>query len=246
MQWIPSRLRSKKVWSPGLFTLSIEAPGVKPFEPGQFLQVGIQGTDKHIHRPYSVASPHGPVLEFFIVLVEDGQLTPILWNMEPGTAIDVSESAAGSFTLSHAPAAETLWMIGTGTGLAPYIAMLRYEKTWQRYQKIAVVHGVRHGKDLAYTDEMANYAERYPGRFKYQAVASREETEGAVHGRITTAMDNGQLEARIGWKIQPATSTVMLCGNPAMLDDMEAGLNQRGLKKHKKKEPGQIVIERYW
>ncbi|MFM7974589.1 MAG: FAD-binding oxidoreductase, partial [Pirellula sp.] len=151
IEWISGSLKKRKVWSDGLFSLTVDCPGVAPFEPGQFLQVGLQLADKHLHRPYSIASPHGQELEFFIVRVDQGELTPRLWNLEVGQSIDVCSKATGSFTLSHTPVAKNLWLLATGTGLAPYIAMLRQPKIWETYNRIVLVHGVRYLTDLAYT-----------------------------------------------------------------------------------------------
>jgi ferredoxin--NADP+ reductase len=245
MKWTPGVIERKTVWSEGLFTLAIKAPEVAAFQPGQFLQLGIDQPDGHLHRPYSVASPHGETLEFFIVLVEDGKLTPHLWKMEPGEKLDVSTKAAGSFTLGHSPDAAVLWLVATGTGLAPYIAMLRTEEPWERYAKIVMVHGVRHATDLAYQQELADYRTRYGERFHCIPVVSREDCEGALRGRITTCITNGTLEAAAEQTFTP-DCCVMMCGNPDMLNETESLLGDRGLKKHKKKDPGQIVIERYW
>jgi ferredoxin/flavodoxin---NADP+ reductase len=246
MKWIQGRIAKRHVWSEGLFTLGIQVDGLMPFEPGQFLQIGMQNGEDHLHRPYSVASPHGPMVEFFIVKVDGGALTPRLWEMREGDPIDVSERAAGSFTLKHAPDAECLWLIGTGTGLAPYIAMLRTDKPWNRYKKIVVIHGVRHGTDLAYQDEMAGYEKQYSGRFKYLPVVSRQQIDGALSGRITNCLDSGLLEETVGQSIKPDNAAFLLCGNPDMLDEMEAILGRRGLQRNKPKAPGQIVVERYW
>ncbi|MEO8268307.1 MAG: ferredoxin--NADP reductase [Aureliella sp.] len=245
MKWTPGVVTRKTVWSEGLFTLAIEAPEVSPFEPGQFLQLGVELEDGHVHRPYSVASPHGRTLEFFIVLVEDGKLTPHLWKKQVGDCIDVSAKAAGSFTLSHCPEASVLWLVGTGTGLAPYIALLRTEEPWQRYAKIVIVHGVRHAIDLAYHQELADHKERYGDRFDAIPVVSRQEVPGALSGRITTCISDGSLEAAAHQAFTP-DSCVMMCGNPDMLTDMETLLGERGIHRHKAKEPGQIVVERYW
>lgn len=245
MKWTRGIVQRKVVWADGLFTLEIQAPDVSPFEPGQFLQLGFQQEDGHLHRPYSVASPHGQTLDFFIVMVEDGKLTPRLWRLEPGDEVDVSEKAAGSFTLKHCPDASTLWLIATGTGLAPYIAMLRTSQVWERYAKIVVVHGVRHAADLAYQPELADYKAKYGGRFEYIPVVSREETDGALKGRITNCLTNGSLEKAADQELT-TDSCIMMCGNPDMLNEAEALLGERGIKKHKRKEPGQIVIERYW
>lgn len=246
IQWISGTITRRHVWSDGLFTLSIHCPGVEAFEPGQYLQLGMELPEKHLHRPYSVASPHGDSLEFFIVRVDEGALTPRLWALEEGQSIDVSSRAQGSFTLSHAPPARCLWLVATGTGLAPYIAMLRHHDVWDRYTKIIVVHGVRHARDIAYVDELNSYREQYPDRFQWLTVTSREVVPGSLHGRITQLLASGGLEAATGELIGPEDSTWLLCGNPDMLNEMEERLVARGLTRQKPKQAGQIVVERYW
>ena len=158
----------------------------------------------------------------------------------------ISERAAGSFTLKKAPPAKHLWLFGTGTGLAPFIAMLRDRAVWERYEKIFVVHGTRHATDLGYREELCNLQLEKPVRFRYIPAVTREQAEGLLHGRLTVLLADGRLEQAAETKIDAANSTVMICGNPDMLDEMENDLVNRGLKRHKSKEPGHIVVERYW
>jgi ferredoxin--NADP+ reductase len=245
MKWTPATLQRKRVWCEGLFTLTLRAPEVMPFKPGQFLQLGLQLPDGPLYRPYSAASPHGEFLDFFIVMLVDGNLTPRLWRLEEGSEVIVSQNAAGGFTLDNSPDGKELWLIGTGTGIAPYIAMLRTEDPWKRYSKIILVHGVRHSSDLAYQEEMASHQFRGEDRFRYIPVVSREAYSGGLSGRITTCLENGSLEQAAQSSFS-TESAILLCGNPDMLDDCEAMLGKRGITKHKKKTPGQIVVERYW
>jgi ferredoxin--NADP+ reductase len=251
-KWCSGTVVEKKIWTDGLFTIGVNVPDVTPFLAGQFLQLGLypdghEGDEKQlINRPYSVASPHGEVLEFFIVRVDDGELTPRLWNLEVGSSIVVSQKAAGSFTLKKTPKAETLWLVGTGTGLAPYVAMLREPEVWESFQNIVCIHGVRHFADLAYTDEMRTLETKYPERFKFVQSLTREEKEGTLNGRIPGLFEDGQIENVTGFKCRADNSSVLLCGNPAMLDTMEEILGKRDMKKHRSKSPGQIVLERYW
>ena len=245
-KWCQATVVAKKVWADGLFTLSVKSDAVQPFEPGQFLHLALGDDENRVNRPYSVASPHGDVLEFFIVVVEDGELTPRLWQLDQGDEVTISERAAGSFTLKKTPDAEILWLVSTGTGLAPYIAMLRTDSPWERFEKIVVVHGVRHHSDLAYTEELKSFEEKYAGRFKLVQSLTREEKPDALHGRIPNLLEQGQLEQHVGWTMNKDNSSVLLCGNPAMLDDMEEKLGQREMTKHRTKSPGQIVLERYW
>lgn len=245
-KWCDATIVEKKIWTDGLFTISITANDVNDFEPGQFLQLAVEDGDELVNRPYSVASPSGDVLEFFIVVVEDGQLTPRLWKLEKGDNLKVAQRAAGSFTLKKSPPADNLWLISTGTGLAPYIAMLRTNEAWEKYKNIVIVHGVRYHADLGYTDELNALSEKYPGRFTLIQSLTREEVDGTMNGRIPALLELGALEKASGLTLTPDNSTVLLCGNPAMLDDMEEKLGSRGLKRHRSKSPGQIVLERYW
>lgn len=257
-KWFQSKVLEKKVWTEGLFTLSIDGSGVKEFAPGQFLHLagfpnGIADDadeetreKQRVNRPYSVASPHGESLEFFIVRVDDGELTPHLWQLEPGDEIEVSEKAAGRFTLEKTPDAENLWLIATGTGLAPYIAMLRTEEPWQRFKKIVVVHGVRHASDLAYTEELRKLESGRDGAFRFVQALTRESADGALEGRIPALVESGALEESAQCQMTKEGSSVLLCGNPAMLDSMEEVLGTRSMVKHRSKAPGQIVLERYW
>lgn len=245
-KWCPAKVVAKKVWTDGLFTLSIQSKDVQSFEPGQFLHLALGDEENRVNRPYSVASPHGDTIEFFIVVVEDGELTPRLFQLNEGDDVTVSERAAGSFTLKKTPEAEILWLVSTGTGLAPYIAMLRTETPWQRFEKIVVIHGVRYAADLAYTDELKSLEEKYDSRFKLVQSLTREEKPGTLHGRIPNLLEDGTLEEHLGWTMNKDNSAVLLCGNPAMLDDMEERLGKREMTKHRTKSPGQIVLERYW
>ena len=250
--WCQAKITEKKIWTDGLFTITIESPDVQKFETGQFLQLGVYkegregDEDGIINRPYSVASPHGNQLQFFIVVVPEGELTPKLDALKVGDPILVNDKATGRFTLSKTPDADNLWLISTGTGLAPYIAMLRTEEPWQRYKKVVVVHGVRHASDLAYTEELNTYKEKYPGKFELVQSLTREQSDNALRGRIPELLASGQLEKAADCKLSATTSSVLLCGNPAMLDSMEDLLNNRDMIKHRSKAPGQIVLERYW
>jgi len=245
MKWTTGVVENKRVWAPGLFTLSIAAAEVAPFKPGQFLQLGRMESTGRLNRPYSVASPYGAVLDFFIVLVENGRLTPYLWDLQPGDPVDVSVRAAGSFTLEKCPPATSIWLLSTGTGIAPYIAMLRDVEIWQRYEQIFLVHGVRQSSDLAYREEIGQYQQRVGDRLKYLPVVSREVVSDSLSGRITTCLLDGSLESRAGAVID-TNSCIMMCGNPDMLDQTEQILASRGLQRHRSKSPGQIVVERYW
>lgn len=246
-QWCPGKVTAKRIWTEGLFTVTIECPGVLPFDPGQFLHLAVcESDDKLCNRPYSVASPHGSQLQFFIVLVDDGKLTPRLWDLQVGAELQVSQKAAGRFTLNHTPRSKSIWLFATGTGLAPYIAMLRDRVIWEEYPKIVVAHGVRHLSDLAYAEELRGYQNEFPDRFRYIPSATRESSPDVLQGRLPSLVAEGRLEQKCPFPLNAEQSTVMLCGNPAMLESMVEVLESRGMKEHRRKFPGQIVVERYW
>lgn len=244
--WCPAKVIEKQVWTEGLFTLKVTGCEVQPYEPGQFLHLAVEEGEKLINRPYSAASPHGESLEFFIVVVPEGELTPRLWQLQPGDTVKVSQKGAGGFTLSKAPAGEVLWLMSTGTGLAPYIAMLRTKTPWERYKKIVVVHGVRYVRDFGYEPELRALEQQHPGRFVYVQASTRDTHEKAIIGRLNHCLENGSLEQAAGSELRPENSVVMLCGNPDMLNEMESRLQARGMKHHRAKTPGHIVTERYW
>ncbi len=245
--WYTSKITNKMDWADGLFTLRIDARGVQPYDPGQFLHLAIQQPDGHvINRPYSVASPYGDEIEFFIVEVADGKLTPQFRHVNVGDEILVSENAAGSFTLAKTPSAKCIWLIATGTGIAPYIAMLRDKEIWQRYQKIVLVHGTRYVRDLGYREELCALRESRADQFTYLPAITREEHKCALNGRLTTLLQDRSLEKAAKCEIAHDTTAIMLCGNPDMLNEMEQQLIDRNLKKHRSKAPGNIVAERYW
>lgn len=247
LKWLDATVVHRQVWAPGLFTLRIRAPEVQPFEPGQFLHLGKAGANGElVSRAYSVASPHGEELEFFIVKVDGGELTPVLNELNPGDQVQVKEKAAGGFTLEKTPVMKTIWLIGTGTGLAPYIAMVREKKVWERYERIVVCHGVRVASDLGYRAELEQLQADRPGQFTYVAATSREAPPGLLSGRLTNLLESGALEDYAKSKFDPASTAVMMCGNPDMLTDMETLLGARGLVKHRSKSPGHIVVENYW
>lgn len=250
LAWHDGSIVEKQVWTEGLFTIRVNVPDLPRFESGQFLQVGrqlvVDGEETFIYRPYSVASPWGETIEFFVVVVEDGVLTPRLWELDAGDEIKVGGRGAGRFTLKHTPPGKHLWLVATGTGLAPYIAILRDHEVWDRYERVFLVHGVRYARDLAYAGEFRAIERFRCGRFRYVPATTREPCPEGICGRITALLKSGSLEDAAGAALTAADSIVMLCGNPAMIEEMMSVLQDRGLRKHRSREPGQLVVERYW
>lgn len=243
--WLEGKVIEHRAWTDALFSLRVEAPKLR-FEAGQFVRIGLEIGGELVARPFSfVNPPDDPVLEFYGIVVPEGPLSPLLARLKPGDSLQVADNPAGWLILSEVPPAEELWLVATGTGIAPFLAMLRTPAPWQRYRRVILVHGVRRADELVYRDMVEELMRAHPGCLSYVRFVSREKLAGALDGRIPAAVADGRLEAAAA-PIAPARSQFMLCGNPEMLKDMTAALAARGLKKHRRRSPGQITVESFW
>jgi ferredoxin--NADP+ reductase len=148
--------------------------------------------------------------------------------------------------LSELPAAQTLWLMSTGTGIAPFISMLRAGTPWQRFKHVVLVHAVRHARERVYQVDIGQNRAHHGPRFRYVSVVSREDAPGALRGRIPALVRDGRLEAAAGLKLAAEGSQVMLCGNPDMLKDTSGALAERGMRKNRRRTPGHITVESFW
>jgi ferredoxin--NADP+ reductase len=243
--WSEGRLLSRRDWAPGLSTLRIEAE-VEPFQPGQFVNLSVEGAAESDRRSYSIASPPGDPLEFLVTEVAGGALTPRLLALEAGDRLLVERKPQGFFTLRWVPAARDLWMVATGTGLGPFLSILKSEEVWQRFERVVVVHGVRDTRHFAHRNELEAMKGARPALHTVGIVSREAPPPGLLAGRVTAALENGALERAAGSKLDPANAHVMLCGNPAMIDEMITLLAARGMRKHRVRNPGHITVEKYW
>jgi ferredoxin--NADP+ reductase len=232
-------------WSEGLFTLRLQSEPVS-FAPGQFVNLALTIDGELVRRSYSLASAPGDPLELYLVRVEGGALTPALSELEVGDELFVDDKAQGFFTLDHVPQARDGWLVSTGTGLAPFLSMIRSGAVWQRFERIVVVHGVRLCQHLGYREELERRAAQSPDAMRYVPLVSRENTRETLSGRVTDALVDGRLEKLAGSSLDPDQVHVMLCGNPEMVKDMSALLGERGLRRHRVRQPGHVTIEKYW
>ena len=254
--WQQGRVIESRHWTESLFSLRVEAPPYR-FEAGQFVKLALEAGGEHVARPFSfVNPPDDPVLEFYGVLVPGGLLSPHLARLAPGQTLDISDRPTGFLVLSEVPDAETLWLIATGTGLAPFLSILRTEAPWRRYANVVLVHAVRAARELVYREVIESIMTRHGGRFRYVTFVTRETvSEGPrvagthaplLAGRVPAAIRDGRLEAAAGLALSAQSSQVMLCGNPDMVRDTTEVLKERGLRKHRRRAPGQITVENYW
>lgn len=246
VDWEKGKIHNRIKWTDRLFSLQIEAD-IARFTPGQFTRLALQIDGERVARPYSfINSPDESHAEFYFNIVQDGPLSGRLANLNPGDSIEVAQPANGFFTLPEVPDGKHLWMLATGTALGPYLSFLKTDKPWKRFEKLILVHAVRHANELSYAETIAGFAEQYPEQFSFIPFVSRERHEGALEGRIPTAINEGRLEGRAGININATDSQVMICGNLGMIKDTTEVLNKRGLTKNKRREPGQITTEKYW
>ena len=241
MTWLEGTVAGNRHWTEALFSLKVEAPRLA-FQAGQFVRIALDIGGERIARPFSfVNPPQDPVLEFYGIVVPQGPLSPRLEKLAAGDRLYVASNPAGFLVLSEVPDAETLWLVSTGTGIAPYLSILRTDAPWARFRNVVLVHAVRHARELVYRDLITAMP-----RLRYVTFVSREAHPGSLPGRIPAAIRDGRLEAAAGVALDAASSHVMLCGNPQMLKDATAALAERGMRKHRLRSPGHITVESFW
>ena len=245
-KWIEGKVIENRHWTEALFSLRVEGAPLS-YEAGQFVRIALDIQGERVARPFSmVNAPDDPKLEFYGIVVPEGPLSPRLAALRPGDALYVASNPAGFLVLSELPDAETLWLLSTGTGIAPFVSILRTETPWRRFRNVVLVHAARHARELVYRDDVERHMAAHASRFRYVSVVSREAAPGSLRGRIPALVRDGQLEAAAGLKLAPETSQVMLCGNPDMLKDTTAALIERGMRKHRRRAPGHISVESFW
>ncbi|MDR1529134.1 MAG: ferredoxin--NADP reductase [Burkholderiales bacterium] len=255
--WIEAQIVGKRQWTENLFTLQIDAPQIH-FSAGQFASLALpslpeeNNTESMTARPYSFLNPPDVAPhEFLIARIADGALTPRLARLEVGDTIGIG-NAYGFFGCDEPPPAENLWMIAGGAGIAPYLSLLRTVAPWQKFGHIVLVHGVRYANELVYRDVIASINAAHHGTFTYLPLVSRERNSFAddiaaivTAGRITVALQSGVLERKAGKTMEAHNAQVMLCGNQSMIEEIQAFLKERGMRRHRRRMPGQITVESY-
>ena len=245
--WVTGKVVKVQNWTDALFSLTVHAP-VAPFTAGQFAKLGLDIDGERVQRAYSyVNAPGNPDLEFYLVTVPEGKLSPRLAALKPGDEVLVVSEAAGFFVLEEVPDCDTLWMLATGTALGPYLSILQEGKDLERFNNLVLVHAVRYAADLSYLPLMRELEQRYAGKLRIQTVVSRETVEGSLTGRVPFLIETGALEEAVGLPMTTDTSHVMLCGNPQMVRDTQQLLKEtRQMTKHLRRRPGHMTAEHYW
>ncbi len=246
------RVLSVHHWNDTLFSFKVTRdPGLR-FENGQFVMIGLEVNGRPLTRAYSIASPnYEEHLEFFSIKVPDGPLTSRLQHLREGDPIIISKKPTGTLVLHDLNPGKHLYLFSTGTGLAPFMSVIQDPETYERFEKVVLIHGVRYLSELAYADFIEHqlprnefFGDAVRDKLIYYPTVTREPFRN--NGRLTDLIESGKLAQDIGLPdLDPAHDRVMICGSPAMLKDSCDLLDRRGFKISKRiGEPGDYVIER--
>lgn len=245
------RVLSVHHWTDQLFSFTTTRDAGFRFKSGQFTMIGIEVEGRPLLRAYSVASAnYDENLAFFSIKVPDGPLTSRLQNLQVGDPVIVGKKATGTLVLDNLKAGKRLFLLGTGTGLAPFLALIRDPETYERYERVVLVHGCRQIAELAYGERIIGalpndefLGEMIRNQLSYYPTVTREPFRN--RGRITDLLASGQLYADIGQApFDAAADRFMLCGSPQMLVDLKAMFEDNGLVEGNHGEPGDYVVER--
>ena len=244
-KWHNGKVIANKRWNERLTSLKFEAP-LQNFESGQFVRVGLEIDSEVIARPYSlVNTPDESALEIYFNIVPEGPLSPRLFALETGDEILVATNPAGFLTISEVPESNNLWMLATGTAIGPFLSILKGDAVWQKFEQISLCYSVRTQDELAYADDILQIVEQHPDQFSFIPIITRENTTDALRKRIPQSIENGDLETRANTSLSADDSHVMICGSSEMITEVSAVLDSRGMRKHRRREPGHYTIEKY-
>lgn len=229
-------------WTDAYFSFTTTRDDGFRFDNGQFVMIGLEVDGKPLMRAYSIASANWEEqLEFFSIKVADGPLTSRLQHIQPGDTILIGRKPTGTLLISDLHPGRNLYLLATGTGLAPFLSVIKDPATYERFERVIVTHGVREEQDLAYRQYIENELPRHEllgeeiaAKLRYYPAVSREpfNYQGQDHrGRLTDLMDSGRMAEQLGIEpLDPARDRAMVCGSPAMLTDFRAILDRRGFR----------------
>ena len=249
--FLEERVLSVHHWTDRLFSFTTTRDPALRFSNGHFTMIGLRVNGKPLLRAYSIVSAnYEEHLEFLSIKVPDGPLTSRLQHIQVGDTVIVGKKPTGTLLIDYLLPGKRLYLLGTGTGLAPFMSIVRDPETYDRFDQVVLVHGVRLVDELAYHDLLVEHlpdheflGELVSSKLRYYPTVTRESYKNM--GRMTELMESGKLFSDLGVPpLDPATDRVMLCGSPAMLRDLKQMLEARGFKEGNTTKPGDFVIER--
>jgi ferredoxin--NADP+ reductase len=243
---------SVKHYTDSLFHFRVTRPDAFRFRSGEFIMIGLLKDDgKPLLRAYSIASPFwDEALDFYSIKVDDGPLTSRLQNIQEGDEILLGRKPVGTLVLDALTPGKRLYMISTGTGIAPFAALIRDPDTYEKFEQVILTHTCRHAEELVYGEELvaATKDDELIGdlaREKLIHFTSVTREDGPVKGRVTTMIETGELAERLGIeKLNPETDRVMICGSEGLLKDVKAICEARGFVEGSNAAPADFVVEK--
>jgi ferredoxin/flavodoxin---NADP+ reductase len=239
-------------WTDRLFSFTTTRDPALRFSNGHFTMIGLrQPGGKPLLRAYSIVSAnYEEHLEFLSIKVQDGPLTSQLQHIKVGDKIVVGKKPTGTLLIDYLLPGKNLYLLGSGTGLAPFLSVCRDPATYERFEKVIVVHGVREVKELAYHDYLMHelpdhefLGDMVTEQMLYYPTVTREAFRNT--GRITDLIESGKMQSDLGLpKLDPANDRVMICGSPGLLKDLKVILEKKGYKEGSTTAPGDFVVER--
>jgi ferredoxin/flavodoxin---NADP+ reductase len=259
-KYTAERITWLHAWAPNLFSFRLTRHRGFRFVPGQFARLGVTKADGRIAwRAYSmVSADYDEHLEFFSIVVPGGEFTSELASLRVGDTVLVEKASFGFLTLDRFEGGRDLWMLATGTGLAPFVSILFDPRTWERFERLIVVHSVRYANELAYAetlDDLRRHELFAPMASKLTCVAAitRGELQPGIttpaptlRARIPAALADGSLERTAGVRLDPQRARIMICGNPEMVDATRKQLAAMGYVTSRRVAPGHVAVENYW
>lgn len=247
------KITSIHQWTPSLFSFRCTRFAGFRFTAGQFARLGVRTPRGNtVWRAYSmVSSPFDEFLEFYSIVVPDGEFTSQLSQLQVGDELLIEKQPQGFLTLDRFVDGQDLWMLATGTGVAPFLSILQDFEVWERFANIVLVFSVRTQAELAYRtllDELLTreYIQPHAHKFNFIPVVTREAVDGCLQQRITHLIDSGELEQAAGLPLSAEDSRVLICGNPQMVEDSRMQLKTRDMQLSLTRRPGQVAVENYW
>lgn len=245
------RVLSIHHWTDTLFSFTTTRNRAFRFSSGQFIMLGMYIDARPLLRAYSIASAHySDVLEFFSIKIPDGSLTSRLQQLKVGDIVTMSQKATGTLLLDSLLPGERLYLLATGTGLAPFASIIQDPETYERFEKVILVHGCRKIAELAYGERVIQnlagnelVASAVRARLVYYPTVTREPFHH--RGRLNDLIRSGRLFEDLGcFPFSAERDRIMLCGSPPMLQELEGMLEQRAFSEGSRSQPGHYVLER--
>ncbi len=246
VRWTEERVLDVHFWTPRLLSFRISRPAAFRFSAGHYARLGLMDAGgETVWRPLSmVSAPGEDCLEFVVALVPDGAFSTLAATLAPGAALRLDKSCFGFLTLDQLAPGRDLWLLASGTGIGPFVSLMRSPETWQAFAHPVLVHSVRHAAELVYRPELERLAAQ--SALRYFPVVTRDIPPAALAARIPQLLADGRLEKAAGLNLEAATGRIMVCGNPDLARELRAWLTARGFATSRRGLLGTMAFEKYW